>query len=213
MRFSPLTRLLAALGIGLATQATAHAYSPEAIDTLRFMIEEEKLAGAVYRAFADLYPEIRPFQNIPRSEDMHFATLVAQADLAGVDVSDLTGLGATTFQDASLGQLYLDLVAEGSTSAYAALGVGRNVELLDIADLTAARTQVAPGSTLDNAYVNLMRASQNHLNAFTRWQSMTPMPVSAVPEPHSYGLFLAGLGVLGAVARRRGHAAKATALA
>jgi hypothetical protein len=42
------------------------------------MIEEEKLAGNVYRVFGGLYPTIKPFQNIPKSEDTHMAALAGR---------------------------------------------------------------------------------------------------------------------------------------
>lgn len=198
-RFGILLPLFSLL-LASAGPAQAQSYSSDAIDTLRYMIEEEKLAGDVYRAFADLYPDLRPFQNIPRSEDMHFSTLVGQAGLAGVDVGDLTMLASGVFSNPDLQALYADLIAEGSASAFAALAVGRNIELLDIADLTAARALVPADSTLYAAYGNLMDASYNHLNAFTRWQAMVPAPV---PEPASYAMMLAGLGLVGVMARRR----------
>ncbi|MEW6677318.1 MAG: DUF2202 domain-containing protein [Pseudomonadota bacterium] len=191
-----------ALGLGITGNAQALTgpviYSSEALDSLRFMIEEEKLAGDVYRAFGVLYPEVMPFKNIPKSEDTHFATLVAQAEGAGLDVSDLTSLGAATFLNPDLQTLYGQLVAKGSTSRYAALTVGRDIELLDIDDLTAAQALVPADSSLYAAYGNLRSASYKHLNAFNTWLAMTPAPV---PEPETYALLLAGLGLVGVMAR------------
>lgn len=196
---SLLALLLGATGTALAQTAT-QSYSSEALDSLRFMIEEEKLAGDVYRAFGVLYPEVMPFKNIPKSEDTHFATLVTQAGLAGLDVSDLTSLGANTFANAGLQALYGQLVAKGSTSRYAALTVGRDIELLDIDDLTAAQALVPEDSSLYAAYGNLRSASYKHLNAFNHWLAITPAPV---PEPETYALLLAGLGMVGFAARRQ----------
>jgi hypothetical protein len=44
----------------------------------------------------------------------------------------------------------------------------------------------------------LVLAESNYSADFT-----LPLPVQAVPEPETYAMLLAGLGVLGLVARRR----------
>ncbi|PKO48916.1 MAG: hypothetical protein CVU31_03110 [Betaproteobacteria bacterium HGW-Betaproteobacteria-4] len=195
--------LISALVIHMTGTAVAQAqsYSPEAIDSLRYMIEEEKLAGDVYRSFGTLYPTIMPFRNIPRSEDTHVAALVGQANLIGLDISDLTSLAAGQFHNPSLQSLYQSLVAQGSTSSFAALTVGKNIELLDIADLTAARALIPVDSSLYTVYGNLMNASNKHLTAFNTWLAVTPVP--AVPEPETYAMLLAGLAIIGGMARRR----------
>ncbi|MGB4065537.1 MAG: DUF2202 domain-containing protein [Azonexus sp.] len=195
--------LISALAIYVtgSTLAQAQSYSPGAIDSLRYMIEEEKLAGDVYRSFGVLYPTIMPFKNIPRSEDTHVAALVNQANLIGLNVSDLTSLAAGQFQNPALQSLYQSLVAQGSTSSFAALTVGKNIELLDIDDLTAAMALVPTNSSLYTTYGSLRNASYNHLNAFNTWLAKTPVP--AVPEPESYAMLLAGLAVVSGVARRR----------
>lgn len=196
------TSLLAiAISLGLNAAAEAQSYSPEAIASLRYMIEEEKLAGDVYRSFGSLYPTIRPFQNIPRSEDGHVTALLGQAKAIGLDVSDLTSLAAGQYRNQDLQSLFGILVAQGSTSSFAALTVGKNIEILDIADLTAARALVPSGSPLYTVYGNLMNASNNHLNAFNNWLAMTPAP--PVPEPETYAMMLAGIALIGAVVRRR----------
>ena len=198
--------LISTLAIYLTGTAVAHAqsYSPEAIDSLRYMIEEEKLAGDVYRSLGLLYPTIMPFKNIPRSEDTHVAALVGQANAIGLNTSDLTSLPAGQFQNPTLQSLYQNLVAQGSTSSFAALTVGKNIELLDIADLTAARARIPMDSDLYTTYGSLMNASNNHLRAFNSWLAVTPAP--PVPEPESYAMLLAGLAIVGGVARRKQRA-------
>ena len=127
--------------------------------------------------------------------------MVSQAGLAGVDVTDLTALPSNTFQNPTLQSLFQSLTAQGSTSSFAALTIGKNIELLDIDDLTAAMSRIPDTSSLYSAYNNLRNGSHNHLNAFNNWLEKTPPP--PVPEPETYAMFLAGLGVLGAIARRR----------
>jgi hypothetical protein len=66
--------------------------------------------------------------------------------------------------------------------------------------LTAARALIATNSSLYATYGTLMNASNNHLNAFNNWLVMTPPP--PVPEPESYAMLLAGLAIVGGIARR-----------
>lgn len=205
MSITYLLRPLAVLAVMLSVTHTAQAqtYSSEALADLRFMIEEEKLAGDVYRVFGGLYPTIKPFQNIPKSETMHFNALVNQATLAGLGVSDLTSLSAGVYKSTDLQSLYGTLVAYGSTSSFAALTVGRDVELKDIDDLTVAMANIPASSSLYSVYGNLRSGSYNHLNAFNTWLAKTPAPTAPVPEPETYAMLLAGLGLIAGIARRR----------
>ena len=183
-----------------AQEAVAEVYTSAAVADLRFMIEEEKLAGDVYRAFGSLYPTIKPFQNIPKSETTHFNALVSQAQTAGIDVSDLTTLAGGHYANAELQALYSSLVLQGSSSSFAALTVGKNVELKDISDLTAAMAILPTNTSLYTVYGNLRNASNNHLNAFNTWLAVTPAP--AVPEPETSAMLMAGLGLLVTLRRR-----------
>lgn len=196
---------IAVIGAVLATTGLAQAqtYSEQALADLRFMIEEEKLAGDVYRVFGDLYPTLSPFQNIRQSEDTHFNTLVKQADLIGLDISELTSLSAGQYVSTDLQSLYQNLVADGSTSSFAALTVGKNVELKDIEDLTLAMSGVPDTSSLYTAYGSLLKGSNNHLVTFNYWLSITPLP--PVPEPATYSMMLVGLGMMRALSRHSGR--------
>jgi len=196
-----MTCSLLGLAALLSTQeAVAGIYNSAAVADLRFMIEEEKLAGDVYRAFGSLYPTIKPFQNIPKSETTHFNALVSQAQTAGIDVSDLTTLAGGHYANAELQALYSSLVLQGSSSSFAALTVGKNIELKDISDLTAAMAILPTNTSLYTVYGNLRNASNNHLNAFNTWLAVTPAP--AVPEPETSAMLLAGLGLLVTLKRR-----------
>lgn len=198
-----LFRVAAFFFIALATlgSASAQTYSTESLADLRFMIEEEKLAGDVYRVFGGLYPTIKPFQNIPKSEATHFNALIGQANGIGLNVGDLTSLSAGHYLSTDLQSLYGSLVAYGSTSSFAALSVGKAIELKDIDDLNLAMSRIPATSSLYTVYGNLRNGSNNHLNAFNTWLAVTPAP--PVPEPETYAMMLAGLGMIGAITRRR----------
>ena len=193
--------LFAGLLLSLSPLAQAQTYSAEALADLRFMIEEEKLAGDVYRVFGGLYPTIMPFKNIPKSEDTHVSALVGQANGIGLYIGDLTSLSAGHYLNADLQSLYSSLVSYGSTSSFAALTVGKNVELKDIDDLNLAMSRIPTTSSLYTVYGNLRNGSNNHLNAFNNWLAMTPPP--PVPEPETYAMLMAGLGMVGFMSRRR----------
>lgn len=186
--------------------AQAQIYSDQAKADLRFMIEEEKLAGDVYRVFGGLYSGIMPFQNIPKSETTHFNALVGQANLIGLNVTDLTSLSAGHYLNTDLQSLYSSLVSYGKTSSFAALSVGKNIELKDIDDLNAAMAGIPTSSSLYGVYGNLKNGSNNHLNAFNTWLAKTPAPTPPVPEPETYAMLLAGLALLGYRTRRHSSA-------
>lgn len=190
----------------ISDAALADAYSDQAKADLRFMIEEEKLAGDVYRVFGGLYPTTMPFKNIPNAEATHYNALVGQANNIGLYIGDLTSLSAGHYLSTDLQTLYGSLVAYGRTSSFAALSVGRNIELKDIDDLNLAMSRIATSSSLYTVYGNLRNGSNNHLNAFNNWLARTPAP--PVPEPETYAMMMAGLGLISAVAHRRKDAGK-----
>jgi hypothetical protein len=71
------------------------------------------------------------------------------------------------FPSAASQELYDQLVAERSVSRAAALGVGVQIETLDIADLQAAIRETDE-PMLDLVYGNLLAGSNRHLSAFMR---------------------------------------------
>jgi len=141
--------------------------SDEAVASLRFMIEEEKMAGDLYEAFY-LQTGSSIFSRIAASEDRHMDALLNQANLAGIDVSDLLVLPAGEYQDPALQSLFDDLYETGSVSQEAALSVGLFVEQTDMVDLNNALDDVA-GTSLVGVYSRLLSGSENHLAAFDMW--------------------------------------------
>lgn len=134
------------------------------IDGLLFMLEEEKLAGDVYRYFYELWGD-SVFQNIASSEDMHTQAVQELLETFGVEGLDSAQPGV--FQNTDLQALYDQLIEQGSASQKDALLVSAAIEEIDILDLDQYLAET------DNAYVikvyeNLRRGSENHLRAFVR---------------------------------------------
>lgn len=143
---------------------TSAELSAEEVATLLYAIEEEKLAGDVYEALAELY-DTKIFEQIARSEDRHLDALLRQADRLGVDISDLPS-ETGEFLDPSLQELYATLLATGSLSFEDALEVGIYIETEDLVTLQAAQDET-DDLGLDRAYAALEDGSENHLAAFT----------------------------------------------
>jgi hypothetical protein len=142
------------------TQLTAD----EAAD-LQYMREEEKLAQDVYRLLGARY-DSRVFTNIAGSETRHAETVKSFLD--AFKVSDpAAGRAAGSYENADLQALHDQLVAQGMESLADAIDVGIAIEERDIADLKA-RLAATDRADLTAMYESLLRASENHLRAFTR---------------------------------------------
>ncbi|MFC8907252.1 DUF2202 domain-containing protein, partial [Micromonospora sp. NPDC057140] len=125
--------------------------------TLAAMAQEEKLAHDLYAAFGTTY-DLVVFDHIANSEAQHLAMVRTLLQRYGV-VDPTAGTTDGTFSDPAVQATYDTLLAEGSTSQTAALGVGKKVEQTDIADLKAALTGLsAPDVT--QLYTNLLAASE-----------------------------------------------------
>ncbi|MCB0640676.1 MAG: DUF2202 domain-containing protein, partial [Phaeodactylibacter sp.] len=99
------------------------------VETLNFMIQEEKLARDVYTYFFDLYG-LNIFGNISGSEQKHMdkvRDLMIAYDLE-VNVPEAAGV----FSIDALQTLYNDLILSGEQSLLDALIVGATIEDKDI---------------------------------------------------------------------------------
>lgn len=92
---------------------------------------------------------------------------------------------------------------------FATLGAGNYLFTIATYNNWAVGTTLAQGFTFDNqAAIPLSQWNQpaNHTNMGTHYSvhlSGVDSAVSAVPEPESYAMLLAGLGLVGAIARRK----------
>jgi hypothetical protein len=154
-------------GTCLSTVSTAADFSQESIDTLLFMIEEEKMARDLY---TKLYKksDLDIFNTIAQSEDRHMDALILQAENIGLDVGAITSKRVGKFENDAIQDLYNTLLKQGKASPEAALNVGVLVEETDIADLEVAIVSVV-GTSLEAAYSNLLYGSNNHLDSFSTW--------------------------------------------
>jgi hypothetical protein len=137
--------------------------SPEELDGLVRMREEEKLARDVYTTLHDLW-NLPVFENIAGSEQRHMdavKTILDKYNLADPIVNDAAGF----FNDPVLLSLYNELINRGSLSVAEALGVGATIEDLDIFDLREFLGRV-DSTDIAVLYQNLMKGSRNHLRSF-----------------------------------------------
>jgi hypothetical protein len=132
---------------------------------LQYMREEEKLARDVYAALGAKWTDAAIFTRIAASEQRHMNAVKVVLDRYGI-ADSAAGKAAGRFTSPELQKLYDELVAKGSQSLQAALGVGVTIEEVDIADLEKALAETA-NADLERLYGNLLRGSQNHLRAFT----------------------------------------------
>jgi hypothetical protein len=127
------------------------------------MAEEEKLAHDVYVKLAASTNDAR-FTRIAAAEARHLAEV--RALLTRYGITDPTaGKADGQFASQKIQSLYDDLTARGTTSLDAALAVGRDIENLDIKDLSTAGTAVA-AQDVTSIYTRLANGSRMHLRAF-----------------------------------------------
>jgi hypothetical protein len=102
------------------------------------------------------------------------ATLIIDDDITGVPPSSLIGSQLVTYNSGS--------------AEYEYYWVWNNI----------------PGSTFFNVFVNQDSLTVNNLFTITNLAEIAAVPIAtAVPEPETYAMFLAGLGLMGFMTRRK----------
>ena len=130
---------------------------------LVFMYQEEKLARDVYTYFSKIY-DLKVFGNIAKSEENHMEQIETLLKTYKIPVPKLK---AGEFSDKELKTLYDKLIKQGKTSEEEALKVGILIEDKDIADLKE-KIENSPDD-IKFVYSNLLKGSENHKKAFTKW--------------------------------------------
>ena len=150
-----------------ACQVTTPATTPLSAtekESLLYMREEEKLARDVYNAFYARYG-LRVFSNIAASEQAHMNAVLTLLNRYGL--ADPAVAAPGVFNNDDLQALYDELIDQGNASLTAALQAAVLIEETDIADLQDGLA-LTSHADLRAVYTNLLRASQNHLRAFSR---------------------------------------------
>ncbi len=130
------------------------------VDSLLFMLEEEKMARDVYLELYEKWGD-KVFQNIARSEQRHMEAVMRLLDKYGIEY---TLLGRGSFLNEDIQRLYNELVSRGSESLEEAYRVGYLIELTDINDLRERYPNVR--EDIKSVFCSLERGSWNHLRAF-----------------------------------------------
>ena len=134
--------------------------------TLTAMAEEEKLAGDLYKTFADKY-DLVIFDRIAAAENRHLAAVRNLLDRYGLD-DPTAGKAVGEFTTPDVQATYDKLLAAGLTSQSAALDVGRQVEQADITELEEALNGLT-APDVQTVYEHLLTASRRHIAAFDSW--------------------------------------------
>ena len=140
--------------------------SPEEIDGLIFMREEEKLARDVYLTMYNKW-EMKIFNNISKSEEKHTDAVKMLLDRYSIeDPVQVDEIGI--FNNSELQELYNTLISRGNNSLLEALKVGAAIEEIDIIDLENQVNGIVKSEDILLVYNNLLKGSKNHLRAFVR---------------------------------------------
>jgi hypothetical protein len=148
-------------GKGSACPVLATTLTPEEINWLTYIREEEKLARDIYDVLYTKW-KLRIFDNISDSEQNHMDSILKLLNKYGVEDP---ALGQGKFDNEHLQDIYDELYTRGNISLIEALKVGVDIELLDIDDLVLA-LGATDKTDLETVYNNLMEGSKRHLIAF-----------------------------------------------
>ncbi len=147
------------------------------LTTLSFMREEEKLARDVYITLYNKWG-VNIFSNISNSEQTHMdAILMLLNKYSLTDPVGSNGVGV--FNNATLQNLYNQLVIQGNASLADAYKVGLTIEDLDIFDLTNAMVNI-DNQDIRLVYDMLTKGSRNHMRSF--YKNMLNIGGTYIPQ-------------------------------
>ncbi len=137
--------------------------SNDELTSLSFMREEENSARDVYITVYSKW-SVNIFNNISSSEQTHMDAVLLL--LKKYNLTDPVGSNAVgVFNNATLQNLYNQLVAQGNNSVLDAYKVGATIEDLDIFDLKNALLN-NDNQDIKLVYDMLTKGSRNHMRSF-----------------------------------------------
>jgi hypothetical protein len=137
--------------------------SPDELNSLSFLREEEKLAQDVYITLFNKWG-VNIFNNISQSESTHMSAVLSL--LNKYNLQDPVGTNETgEFKNTQLKALYDQLVSEGNKSTLNAYKVGATIEDLDLYDINRALIYI-DNQDIRYVYEMLAKGSRNHLRSF-----------------------------------------------
>jgi hypothetical protein len=169
-----------------ASVQVANAVDANETEHLIFMREEEKLARDVYTTLGMLYPQLKVFGNISKSEEAHTCAVCEKLKHYGLEdpvVNDNVGVFSGVAYGAYFTEKFKQLVDRGEVSELEALYVGGFIEELDMLDIEQCPKAIIDADNgiesfaecgrmyTDNEdiiqlYTSLLEGSENHLRAF-----------------------------------------------
>ena len=136
------------------------------IESLMYMVEEEKLAMDVYNYLYGIWG-LKIFGQIALSETKHVAAMskfFVKYELTNPIIGNDPGV----FVNPLLQDLYDEMIITGSQSRLEAINAGITIENTDIIDIQFYLDNVLEAKDLKQAYTHLLEGSYKHLEAFEK---------------------------------------------
>ena len=156
-----------------AEGSVAASLSPEEVEGILYMREEEKLARDVYLTLYEMYG-LQIFRNIAESEQRHMDAVLSLIEKYGLEDPAVDEVGV--FTNPELQELYNQLIERASQGVVEAVLVGALIEEKDIIDINKLIEQT-DNPDIIRVFTNLVNGSANHLKAFAaEYERLTGEP-------------------------------------
>ncbi len=161
-----------AAGTAVTSTSTAE-LSPEEVESISYIREEEKLARDVYLKLYEMYG-LQIFKNIADSEQRHMDAVLTLIEKYGLEDPVVDKVGV--FTNPELQELYNQLIERASQNVVEAVLVGALIEEKDIIDINKL-IDTTDNPDIIRVFTNLVNGSANHLKAFaTEYERLTGEP-------------------------------------